>query len=272
MVPARVGVGHNAQMSEHLRFGIDVGGSGIKGTPVDVGHGTLVEERHRIPTPEPATPDAVAGVVADLVAHFGWDGPVGVAFPAVVRDGVTCTAANVDPAWIGCDARRLLGDALGRPVALVNDADAAGLAEMRFGAGRGQEGTVLVLTLGTGIGTALFHRGVLVPNTELGHIEMHGEDAEARASADARKRLDLSWTRWAANLGEYLFVMERLLWPDLIVIGGGVSKKSDRFFPLLETQAPLVAAHLHNEAGIVGAALIAPGAPGSDDGPPEVGA
>ncbi|MDP9407548.1 MAG: ROK family protein [Actinomycetota bacterium] len=238
-------------------FGIDVGGSGIKGAPVDLITGVLRGDRHRIPTPQPATPDAVAGVVAEVVDHFGWDGPVGVTFPAVVTHGVTRTAANVDPSWVDADARSIFEQATGRPIVVVNDADAAGLAETEFGAAKGRPGVVIVTTLGTGIGSALVVDGRLVPNTELGHLEIDGYDAEKRASDAARDREDLSWQEWATRLQRYYSVLEALFWPDLFVVGGGVSKKAAKFLPLLELRTPIVAAGLRNEAGIVGAAMLA---------------
>ncbi|TDD39654.1 ROK family protein [Nonomuraea terrae] len=231
-------------------LGIDIGGSGVKGAPVDTEAGTLAAERVRIPTPEPSTPEAVAGVVAEIVRHFSWDGPVGVTFPGVVVDGVVRTAANVDPAWIGADAAGLFGGAT-----VLNDADAAGLAEMRFGHGRGRRGTVLMLTFGTGIGSALFTDGVLVPNTELGHLHLHGKDAEHRASARAREEHDLSWEKWAERVEEYLRHVEMLFSPSLIVIGGGVSKKAGKFLPHVHLDTPVVPAALQNEAGIIGAAI-----------------
>jgi len=238
-------------------LGIDIGGSGIKGAPVDVRAGQLLADRVRILTPQPSTPDAVADVVAEVAGHFDVGGPVGCTFPAVVKGGVTLTAANVDDAWIGCDADRLLTARLGREVHLVNDADAAGLAEIRFGAARGHEGVVLVLTLGTGIGSALFVGGRLVPNTELGHVELRGHDAEDLASENARQEAGLSWQEYAAVLDEFLAVMELLVRPDLIVLGGGGSKKADKFLPLLHRSCPVVPAELRNRAGIVGAALVA---------------
>jgi polyphosphate glucokinase len=238
-------------------FGIDIGGSGIKGAPVDLSSGALSAERLRVPTPEPSTPAAVAEVVAAVVAHFRWTGPVGCTFPAVVRHGVVRTAANVDPAWIGTDIEELLRSATGLPIVGVNDADAAGLAETRYGAARDRRGVVIVTTLGTGIGTALLHDGNLVPNTELGHLEIEGRDAETRASDAARERNNLSWERWATRLQTYYRRLEDLFWPDLFVVGGGVSRKSDRFLPLLNLRTEIVPAQLRNQAGIVGAALLA---------------
>ncbi len=236
-------------------FGIDVGGTGIKGAPVDTQTGALIAERIRIKTPQPATPEAIVATSVEVVRQAGWDGPVGCGFPAVVKDGVVRTAANIDEAAIGFDMQGRLEQELGAPVRVINDGDAAGLAEMRWGAGRGVEGVVLMLTLGTGIGTSLFVEGTLVPNTEFGHIEIRGEDAEHRASDSARKRDDLSWKQYAGRLDEYLHRVEDLLWPDLIVIGGGISKKSEKFFPHLTARTKLVRAEMLNEAGIAGAAL-----------------
>ncbi|MFZ4518311.1 MAG: polyphosphate--glucose phosphotransferase [Microthrixaceae bacterium] len=241
------------------RVGVDIGGTGIKGAAVDTVAGALTAERVRIPTPHPATPDAVARVVVDVLAEVGGDGPVGVTLPAVVRHGTALTAANIDEAWIGTDADALLTAATGRPCTVVNDADAAGVAEMRFGAGRGHDGVVLMLTLGTGIGSALFVDGVLVPNTEFGHLPLKGRDAEKYASELVREHEDLSWSKWAKRLTRYVALVEQLLWPDLIVIGGGVSKKADRFIPKIRSEVPIVAATLHNDAGIVGAALSVKG-------------
>ena len=243
-----------------IALGIDVGGSGIKGAPVDLSTGELSAERLRIETPQPSTPDAVADVVATLVEHFAdllGDGAIGVTVPGVVTHGVVRTAANIDHAWIGTDADALFTGRLGRAVHVVNDADAAGVAEARFGAARSTKGLVIVTTLGTGIGTALLLDGKLVPNSELGHLAIDGHDAEDRAAYSARESEDLSWTDWAARLQRYYGVIEDLLWPALIVVGGGVSKKADKFLPLLHLRAPIVAAQLRNEAGIVGAAVLA---------------
>ena len=238
-------------------LGIDVGGSGIKGAPVDTEKAELTAERLRLPTPQPATPQAVAETIAELVRHFSWRGPVGIGFPAAIRNGIVCTAANIDTEWIGTDGTGLLGKATGGPVTLLNDADAAGLAEMRLGAGRGRAGTVFVITVGTGLGTALFRDGRLVPNTELGHIVLHGRNAESYASDAARKRDDLSWQKWARRFEDYLLRLEELFWPDLFIIGGGASKKHEKFFPHLKVDTAIVPAALRNEAGIIGAALSA---------------
>lgn len=236
-------------------LGIDIGGSGIKGSVVDLDRGCLMGERLRIPTPQPATPEAVQATVAKLVRELDWSGPVGCGFPAVIRDGKALTAANVDPAWIGTDAARLFAAASGCPVRVLNDADAAGLAEMRFGAGKGQGGVVLLVTVGTGLGSALFSDGVLVPNTEFGHILVRGREAERYASDAARERKELGWSRWGRRFNRYLRRMEELVWPDLIIVGGGASKKFDRFSAQLEVGARVVPAQMQNDAGIIGAAL-----------------
>jgi polyphosphate glucokinase len=237
-------------------LGIDIGGSGIKAAPVDTATGELTAERQKLETPHPATPDAVVDVVAQLARAFHWTGPAGVTFPGVVVNGVIHTAANLDHAWIGVDAVKTLEASTKLPVTVLNDADAAGVAEMRFGAGKGVGGTVLLLTFGTGIGSALFTDGVLVPNTEFGHVEIRGKDAERRASELAREEHDLSWDTWAGRVDEYLSHVEALLSPGLIIIGGGVSRKADRFLPLLTgLRAKVVPAALQNEAGIVGAAM-----------------
>jgi polyphosphate glucokinase len=238
-----------------LAFGIDIGGSGIKGAPVDLEKGELADDRYRLETPQPATPDDVCATVGEVVEHFGWTGPVGCTFPAIVRRGVIHSAANVDEAWIGVDAVERIGAEVSGPVTVLNDADAAGLAEMTYGAGRDHDGVVLVLTFGTGIGSALFVDGTLVPNTELGHLEVRGEDAEERAANSVREEKDLSWKHWAKRVDEYLEVVEDLFSPDLIIVGGGVSKKSDKFFPHLDIDTPIVPAELLNQAGIVGAAM-----------------
>ncbi|MCP3963027.1 MAG: ROK family protein [bacterium] len=246
-----------AAKHESAVMGIDIGGSGIKGAPVDVERGVLLEERLRIPTPQPARPKAVAGVVADLVRHFGWTGPVGCAFPAVIDDGVMRTAANVDKSWIGTDGRELFERRTNCRVTLLNDADAAGLAEMLFGAGRARQGLVIMLTLGTGIGSALFMDGHLVPNTELGHLIVRGQAAEKRASASARKEQALPWEKWAGHLDEYLHILEDLLNPKLFILGGGVSKKHEKYLHYITADTPVVPAEMRNDAGIVGAALAA---------------
>lgn len=240
-------------------FGIDIGGSGIKGAPVDLVVGEFAADRVRVPTPQPATPAAVADAVAEVVASFHLPGelPIGVTFPAVIQHGVARSAANVDDAWIGTNVETVVANATGRRVHAVNDADAAGYAETLYGAARGQEGTVLVVTLGTGIGTCMVVDGTLVPNLELGHLEIDGKDAETRAADSAREREDLTWERWAKRLQRYFRTVEDLVWPDLIVVGGGVSKKHEKFLPLLDLRTRIVPATLRNDAGIVGAAALA---------------
>jgi len=238
-------------------LGVDIGGSGIKGAPVDVELGRLTDTRHRIKTPKPSTPDAVAEVVAALVKHFEWQGPIGCTFPAVIRNGTAYSAANVDKSWIGTNGQALFEQATGQEVVLLNDADAAALAEMRFGAGRDRRGTVLLLTLGTGIGSAIFRHGVLLPNTELGHMEFRGMEAEHYAADSVREKEELSWEAFGERVDQLLDYFEMLFSPDLIIIGGGVSKEYLDFFPYLSTKTPVVPAQLRNEAGIIGAALAA---------------
>jgi polyphosphate glucokinase len=250
------GSGHGGKSAMEI-LGVDIGGSGIKGASVDIDTGALTAERYRLPTPQPATPNAVADAVAEVVRHFAWKGPLGCALPAVIKDGVAYSAANIDPSWIGTDGQRLFKKKTKRRTYLLNDADAAGLAEMAFGAGKGQAGVVLVVTLGTGIGSAFFLDGHLVPNTELGHIEVRGKDAERRASDRTRQQKGLSWKKWAVRVDEYLGRLEALFWPDLFIIGGGVSKRHEQFLPLLSRRTPVVPAQLLNDAGIVGAALAA---------------
>ena len=245
--------------SSNHPLGIDIGGSGVKGAPVDLSTGQFAADRKRIPTPQPSTPEAVADVVVEIAKHFGGksDAPVGVTVPAVVIRGQARTAANIDSSWIGTDAQKLLSERLGRRAVVVNDADAAGVGELHYGAARNVDGLVLLATLGTGIGSALLHRGVLIPNSELGHLEIDGADAETRAADSARDREDLSFEQWAARLQTYFAHVEDLLSPDLIVIGGGVSKHADKYLPLLHLRAPIVPALLGNAAGIVGAAWLA---------------
>lgn len=247
-----------------LAVGVDVGGSGIKAAVVDVTTGTLVSTRLRVPTPQPSEPGEVVPVIVRIVRRAikdaGIDGrgtPVGVTMPSVVIDGVTKSAANIDQGWIDFDLEGHLRAPLTGPVVVLNDADAAGLAEMRFGAGRGERGVVFVLTLGTGLGSGMFNDGVLVPNTELGHMEIRGRDAERRSAAAARVRRGLSWKAWAADLDEHLHAIDKLFWPNLIILGGGVSKNADRFIPRLTIRPPVVPATLRNDAGIVGAAMAA---------------
>lgn len=240
-------------------LGIDIGGTGIKGAPVDVETGKLLAERFRIPTPHPALPNAVADVVSNIASHFKYSGPTGVTFPAVIKQGVVYTAANVDPSWITTNAGELFSKHVGGPVAVVNDADAAGIAEMRFGAGRDRKGVVIMLTLGTGIGSAIFLDGKLMPNTEFGHLKIRGKDAEKRASEKVREDKGLSWKQWSKRLLEVLEEMEKLFSPDLFIIGGGASKKADKFLQYLSTKTEviIVPAQMQNDAGIIGAAYLA---------------
>ncbi|MDQ1725973.1 MAG: polyphosphate glucokinase [Frankiaceae bacterium] len=239
-------------------FGLDIGGTGIKGAPVDVTRGSLAGERVRVMTPHPATPDAVAQVCAGLVELAGYSGLLGVTYPGVVKGGRAMTAANVDGDWIGADIEGLLGKATGCDVVAVNDADAAGLAEVRFGAGKGVAGVVVVVTLGTGIGTGVFLDGALLPNSELGHLEIGGVDYEDMAADSAREREDLSWEHWARDrVSTYLSHLEALLWPDLFIVGGGASKKSEKWLPFVRAKTPIVPATLLNSAGIIGAAIYA---------------
>ena len=238
-------------------LGIDVGGSGIKGAPVDTKTGKLLAERIRIKTPKKAEPQPVADVVAEIAKAFDWKGPIGIGFPAPIKGGVTLMAANVSPKWVGTNADELFTKTTGCDCTMINDADAAGLAEMKFGAGKGQHGTVIMITLGTGIGTAIFYHGNLLPNAEFGHLDMNGKDAEHRASDAVRQREELSWKKYAKRLNKYLLQMEKLFWPDLFIIGGGISKESEKFIPLLKLETPVVTAQFLNEAGIVGAALAA---------------
>jgi polyphosphate glucokinase len=238
-------------------LGIDIGGSGVKGAPVDTVRGEFLAERYRVPTPQPSDVTSVVEAVAEVAAQFNGFDRVGITFPGVVVDGVTRTAANVDKSWLDAPAAQLFTDRLGMPVSVLNDADAAGVAEVSFGAGRDQSGLIMMLTFGTGIGSALFLDGKLIPNTEFGHIEIDGKDAELRASDRAREADDMSWEKWAGRVQDYLRHVEALLSPRLFIIGGGVSKKSDRFFPLIDIRTPMVAATLLNNAGIIGAAVTA---------------
>lgn len=238
-------------------LGIDIGGSGIKGAIVDTERGEFATDRIRIETPQPAKPRAVAEVVAEISDRFTWKAPLGCTFPAVVQHGVTLTAANVDDDWIGTDAMALFEAQTGNPVVVLNDADAAGIAEMKFGAGRNRCGLVVILTLGTGVGSSLFIDGRLVPNTEFGHLIIRGKDAEWRTSDRARQVKGYSWKAWGKRLTEHLQYMESLITPDLFIIGGGVSKKFQKFFPHIACNTEIVPAQLRNRAGIVGAAIAA---------------
>jgi polyphosphate glucokinase len=236
-------------------LGVDIGGSHVKAAPVDTFDGELIEPRERVVTPSPGTPEQLVGSIGELVDRFRWSGPMGVAFPGVVEHGVVRTTAHLDPSWVGVDLPAMLDAEFGGPVTALNDADAAGLAEVRFGAAFGHLGVVVVVTLGTGVGTGLFNDGTLVANAELGHIPLHGDDMDDIVSARARAADDESWDEWGRDLDRYLGLLERLLWPSLFVIGGGVSKKFDRFEHLLRTRTGVVPARLANEAGIVGSAL-----------------
>jgi len=236
-------------------LGIDIGGTGIKAAPVDTTSGVLLAERLRIETPQPATVAAVTPLISEIVQHFSWEGEIGCGYPGVVKRGTIYTAANVDSSWIGLDAGAHFGYVTGCATYMINDADAAALAEMHFGAGRDQKGTVFLLTIGTGIGTAIFIDGHLLPNLEFGHLQIRGKDAEHRASNRVRIERELSWKKWARRLNEYMAHIENLFWPDLIIIGGGLSKNFPRFAPHLTTRAPLVAAQMLNDAGIIGAAM-----------------
>jgi len=238
-------------------FGVDIGGSGVKGAPVDLETGALTAERLRIPTPQPSTPSAVASVIAEIVSAHRWNGPVGVTIPGVVRNGVVETAANIDSGWVGLDAETMLSESLDLPVTVLNDADAAGLAEARFGAAEGVDGAVILLTFGTGIGSAYLYDGRLIPNTELGHLIFKGQKAEHYAAGRLVKRGELEIDWWASRVDELLDYIEELFWPDLFVFGGGISKRFETYSHLLTTRAPVVPAVLRNQAGIVGAAFAA---------------
>jgi polyphosphate glucokinase len=247
-------------MAAKQGFGVDIGGSGIKGCIVDVATGELVGERVRIPTPQPSKPDAVADVVAEVVESFGWKGPVGVTLPSVIKQGVAYSAANIDKRWLHLDADKLFADRLGlgkNQIAVLNDADAAGIAELNHGDERLRKGVTMLLTFGTGIGSATFLDGNLVPNTEFGHIEVDGHDGESRAAASVKDDKNLSWEQWAHRVTKYLSTLENLTWPDVFVIGGGVSKKASKWLHLLDVRTETVAARLENDAGIVGAAEAA---------------
>ncbi len=243
-------------MSDRI-LGIDVGGSGIKGAIVNTRTGKLLTQRYRVKTPVPSTPKAMAKAVSAIARHFGWTGPIGCGMPGPFKQGKMMMVNNIDKSWVGLKAHEVFGRATGCPVTVVNDADAAGLAEMIYGAGKGHRGVVLVVTLGTGIGSALFTDGHLVPNTELGQVQLSGKPAELRASARVRKDKHLSWEQWAKRLEEYFGVLELYFWPDLIIVGGGVSRKAGKFLPKIGIRTAMVPALMRNEAGIVGAALSA---------------
>jgi len=236
-------------------LGIDVGGSGIKGAPVNTNTGELLAERVRIKTPKNAEPEPIAEIVAEIAKSFNWKRRIGIGFPAPIKGGVVMMAANISEKWVGINVDELFTKTTGCDCRTINDADAAGLAEMKFGAGKGQPGTVIMITLGTGIGTAIFHRGHLLPNTEFGHLDMNGKIAEHRASDAVRQREELSWKKYAKRLNKYLTAMEKLFWPDVFIIGGGISKESEKYIPLLKIETPVIPAQFLNEAGIVGATL-----------------
>ena len=241
-------------------LGIDVGGSSIKAAPVDVQRGEIAGDTASVRTPQPATPDAVVQALQPLAAQFEVEGPVGVALPSVVKRGEVCTAANIDDSWIGVNAQALLERVTGRRAIVINDADAAGIAEMRFGAGRDRKGTVMMITFGTGIGTALFVDGTLLPNSELGHLEIDGREAEHWASGRARSEGKLDWPEWASRVNDVLAAYQSLLWPDVFILGGGVTEQFSSFAHLLKSRAQILPAHFRAHAGIVGAALAAAGA------------
>lgn len=241
-------------------FGIDVGGSGVKGGIVDLDTGALIGDRFKLLTPQPATPEAVATTITEVAAHFDWAGPLGVTYPGVVADGIVRTAANVDKGWIGLDAQEIIGTALGgRPVTVLNDADAAGLAEEKFGAGRDNTGVIVLLTFGTGIGSAVIHNGVLLPNTEFGHLEVGGKEAEERAASSVKEKNGWTYEKWTKQVTKVLVAIENAIWPDLFIAGGGISRKADKWVHLLENRTPVVPATLQNAAGIVGAAMASVG-------------
>ncbi|MGK2866394.1 MAG: polyphosphate--glucose phosphotransferase [Mycobacterium sp.] len=242
--------------STNTGFGVDVGGSGIKGGLVDLDTGALIGERFKLATPQPATPDAVAATVTTVVREFGWTGKLGVTYPGVVTNGIVRTAANVDKGWIGTNAAEVISAELGgQEVTVLNDADAAGLAEERYGAGKDNTGLIVLLTFGTGIGSAVIHNGVLLPNTEFGHLEVGGKEAEHRAASSVKERKEWNYQRWTEEVTKVLVAVENAIWPDLFIAGGGISRKADRWIPMLKNRTPVVPAALLNSAGIVGAAM-----------------
>jgi polyphosphate glucokinase len=251
------GTGGPDATQQRRAFGVDVGGSGIKGGIVDLDTGQLIGERFKLLTPQPATPAEVAKTIAAVVNEFSWSGPLGVTYPGVVTNGIARTAANVDKSWIGTNARDIISEELGQQVVVLNDADAAGLAEERYGAGKDTTGVVVLLTFGTGIGSAVIHNGILLPNTEFGHLEVGGKEAEHRAASSVRDNRGWSYKRWAKEVTKVLIAIENALWPELFIAGGGISRKADKWVPLLENRTPVVAAALQNTAGIVGAAMAA---------------
>jgi polyphosphate glucokinase len=235
-------------------LGIDIGGSAIKAAPVNPIDGTLAADRIRIVTPQPATPNAIAKIIAEITEHFNWTGQIGCGLPAVIRNGIAYTAANIDAAWVNTNVVELFSTRTGLDITVLNDADAAGLAEMHYGAGSKASGTTIVVTAGTGLGTALFRDNILIPNTELGHLQLHGKNAEQIASAAVRTKLNLSYSEWAKRFDDYLHRLEELFWPDLFIVGGGISKDHAQFFPHLTIQTKILPARLRNDAGIIGAA------------------
>ncbi len=251
-----------AAASHEIAFGVDIGGSGIKGAMVDLRTGDFVDSRIKIATPSPATPHAVAETVRTIVERAQWAGPVGITLPSVVRGGIVRTAANIDPSWIGVAAADHFRDALGLDCAVLNDADAAGIAEDRYGAASDVDGAVMLLTFGTGIGSAILNHGMLIPNTEFGHLEVDGKEAEHRAASSVRTRKNMSWKHWSAEVSRVLVAIERLVYPDVFIVGGGISRDSDKWVPRLTNETPVRVATLHNRAGIAGAALMA-AAPGA---------
>ena len=254
--PAADPEGDGSQGSQRRGFGVDVGGSGVKGGIVDLDTGQLIGERFKLLTPQPSTPDAVSDTVAEVVRHFGWTGSLGVTYPGVVTNGIVRTAANVDKAWIGTNADDVISAKLnGQAVTVLNDADAAGLAEEKFGAGKDNTGVIVLLTFGTGIGSAVIHNGILLPNTEFGHLEVGGKEAEHRAASSVKERKEWSYERWTQEVTAVLVAIENAIWPDLFIAGGGISRKADKWLPLLKNRTPVVAAALQNSAGIVGAAV-----------------
>ncbi len=239
-------------------LGIDFGGSGIKGAPVNIKTGSLIDERFRIPTPNPSTPKEVAAVIEQIVQHFKWKGSIGVGFPAVVLNGIVKNASNINESWIGVNAERLFSKSTGLPVKVVNDADSAGIAEKKFGIGKKVDGTVILLTVGTGIGSAVFIGKKLVPNSELGHVLLdNGLEGEKFAADSIRQNEELEWDEWGARFNKYLEEIEKLLWPELIIIGGGMSKRAKMFLNSITIKTPIEMAELRNEAGIIGAAIAA---------------
>ena len=244
-------------MTEKKILGIDIGGSGIKGAIVDIKTGELITERFRLSTPKPAKPKAVAKVFSEVVEHFQWKGQIGVGFPAIIKNGIAHSAANIDEKWIGINAEKLFSEVTGCPVSVCNDADVAGVAEMQYGTGKGKDGIVILITIGTGLGSAVFHNGILLPNTEFGHLKFKGGIAEHYAADSVRKKEDLSWDKWGARFNEYLVHLERVFTPDLLILGGGASKKMAKFKDQIKINCPVVPAKLLNHAGIIGAASLA---------------